>query len=179
MMTLLIGGVVLTCTPASAQGRNDQTFTSGSVQDRCISFGGTVYGWHTDNWYATGNFVVGRKVRQASIVDVNTGFFDNGGVSTGTEIARFDFGKGDTFQMNVDFVAEHMNNDALTSFGVFDVKENGTFSKGTGIFKGAYGHWIMEGPFGPNLKLPDNIHPAPNSDMFWIGWYHGMICGVE
>jgi len=37
----------------------------------------------------------------------------------------------------------------------------------------------MEGPFEPNLKLPGNIQPAPNSDMYWIGWYHGMICGVE
>lgn len=148
------------------------------AQEGCIPFGGTVYGWHTDNWYGTGHFTVGRKVLPANIVDVNTGFFDNGGVATGTEIATFDFGKGNKFQLNVDFIAEHLN-DAISGSGVFDVKENGTFSKGTGMFKGAYGHWIMEGPFGPNVKLPDNIHPDPNSDMFWIGWYHGEICGLR
>ena len=149
-----------------------------SAQEQCVPFGGTVYGWHTDNWYGTGNFAVGRKVRHADIVDVNTGFFDNGGVSTGTETATFDFGRGNTIRLNVDFIVEHLN-DAISSSGVFDVKENGTFSKGTGMFKGAYGHWVMEGPFGPDIKLPDNIPADPISDMYWIGWYHGMICGVH
>lgn len=151
---------------------------SGRAQENCVPFGGTVYGWHTDNWYGTGEFLVDRKSRRGNIVDVYTGFFDNGGVATGTEIATFDFGNGDTFQLKVDFIVEHLN-DSLTSNGVFDVRENGTFTKGTGMFKGAYGHWIMEGPFGPNIKLPNNIHPDPNSDMLWIGWYHGMICGMK
>jgi len=148
------------------------------AEDHCIPFGGTVYGWATDNWYATGDFVIGNKVRHANIVIVNTGFFDNGGISTGTEIGTFDFGHGNTFQTKADFSVQHLN-DALTDSGVFDVRENGTFFKGTGIFRGVYGHWVNDGPFGPNVKLPDNIHPDPAASLYWIGRYHGTICGLR
>jgi hypothetical protein len=149
-----------------------------AANDRCVPFGGTGYGWATDNWYVTGDFVIGHKVRHANVVVVNIGFSDNGGVSTGTEISTFDFGNGNTFQTKQDFVVQHLN-DVLTDFGVFDVQESGTFFKGTGIFKGIYGHWVADGPFGSNVKLPDNIHPDPNASMYWIGRYHGTICGMR
>lgn len=154
------------------------TTTSASAQERCVPFGGTVYGWHTDNWYANGDFTVGRNVRHANIVDVNTGLVDRGSLTTGSEVASFDFASGDTVQLNTDFIVEHMK-DALAASGVYDVKANGTFVKGTGKFKGAYGHFVMEGSFGPAVKLPDSIHPDPKSDMSWMGWYHGMMCGVR
>lgn len=122
--------------------------------------------------------MVGRNVRHANIVDVNTGLVDRGSVTTGTEIATFDFGSGDTVQLNTEFILEHMK-DSLAAAGVYDVKANGTFANGTGEFKGAYGHFVMEGPFGPSVKLPDTVHPDPKAGMFWMGWYHGMICGVR
>ena len=42
----------------------------------------------------------------------------------GTEVASFDFGSGDTVQLNTDFIVEHMK-DALAASGVYDVKANG------------------------------------------------------
>jgi hypothetical protein len=47
------------------------------------------------------------------------------------------------------------------------------------MFKGAYGHWVTYGPFGPAVKLPDDIKPAPDATMYWIGHYDGTICGIR
>jgi hypothetical protein len=148
------------------------------MQERCLPFGGTLYGWYTDHWYGTGTFSVGRQTRHADILDINTGFLDNGNMWMGTEDVTFDFGKGNTFQMKAEFLTEHMT-DAVSASGFYDVRENGTFTHGTGMFKGAYGHWVTYGPFGPAVKLPDDIKPAPDATMYWIGHYDGTICGIR
>jgi hypothetical protein len=172
IIALAIGVLVLITPTAIAEKHSDS-------RDRCVPVGGTFYGWHTSvAWFATGNFTVDRKVHHVDLVDINTSFFNGGDIWTGTETATFDFGRGDSVQLSAEFVTEHMN-DAVASSGVFHINEIGTFTKGTGRFKNAYGHWIMQGPFGPNVPLPGNIQPPPDADMFWIGQYHGTICGIR
>jgi|SRR5208283_4075412 len=169
---LVIGALLLAAPTAIAQQLSDS-------QDRCVPAGGTVYGWHTSvAWFATGNFTVGRNVYRVMLVDINTSFFDGGDIWTGTEAATIDFGRGDRLQLSAEFVTEHMN-DAVSSSGVFHINEIGTFTKGTGRFKNAYGHWTMQGPFGPGVTLPGNIQPPSDADMYWIGQYHGTICGIS
>jgi len=148
-----------------------------SAQNNCVAFGGTVYGWNPgDAWLATGNFYIDGKPYRISLVDINTSFADGGDVWTGTEAVTIDFGKGDKLLMSAEFVAEHMN-DAASSSGVFHINEIGTFTKGSGRFKNAYGHWTMQGPFGPAVPLP--IAPLPAANTYWIGQYDGMLCGIK
>jgi hypothetical protein len=149
--------------------------TSADAQN-CVPFGGTIYAGHTTAWIGGGDFTVGRATRHANVVDVNTSISQDGDVWRGTETATFDFGKGNTVDLVTDFVTEHMNN--ATSTGIFHVNEIGTFSNGKGKFKNAYGHFSSQGPFGPNVKLPSTATVPEGSNMFWIGQYHGFICGV-
>jgi len=172
IIALAIGGVFQITPAANAQQHTDS-------QDRCVPVGGTVYGWHTSvAWFGTGNFTVERKVYPVNLVDINTSFVDGGDIWTGTEAATLDFGRGDRLQLSAEFVTEHMN-DSVSSSGVFHINEIGIFTKGTGRFKNAYGHWTMQGPFEPSVTLPGNIQPPPDADMYWIGQYHGSICGVS
>ena len=151
---------------------------AAEAQERCVPFGGTMFLWHTDNWYGVGDLSVGRKVMHADLVDINTSIVFGDYIWTGTEMATFDFGHGNRFQTPIEFIAEHVN-DSVSASGVFHISEIGTLTKGTGMFKNTYGHYIMQGPFGPNVKLPDNIQPAPGADMFGIVQYHGTICGIK
>jgi hypothetical protein len=118
------------------------------------------------------------EAHYVDLVDINTSFVDGADIWTGTEAATFDFGRGDTLQLSAEFVTEHMN-DSVASSGVFHINEIGTFTKGTGSFRNAYGHWIMQGPFGPSVTLPSNIQPPPDADLYWIGQYHGTLCGIS
>jgi hypothetical protein len=151
--------------------------SAAAAQNQCVPFGGTIYAWHTNAWIGSGEFTVGRQVLHATINDVNTSIVKDGDVWRGTETATFDFGSENTVDLMTDFVTEHMN-DAAAASGVFHVNEIGTFAHGTGIFKNAYGHFSSQGPFGPKVKLPENVKPPENADMFWIGQYNGMICGI-
>jgi hypothetical protein len=114
----------------------------------------------------------------ADVVDPNTGLARIGDIWLGTEEATFDFGDGNTVTLMTDFITEHMN-DAVSTSGVFHVDETGYFAKGTGRFKNAWGRFNLQGPFGPGVKLPENIQPGTNDGLFWIGQYVGSICGVE
>jgi hypothetical protein len=151
--------------------------TAAAAQNNCVPFGGTIYAWHNKAWIGSGKFMVGREVLPATIVDVMTSSADDGNILRGTETATFDFGNGDKVELLTEFVTEHMTDSASQS-GVFHVNEIGTFANGAGRFKNAYGHFSSQGPFGPKVKLPANLHPAEEADMFWIGQYNGYICGI-
>jgi hypothetical protein len=151
-------------------------FASANAQN-CVPFGGTIYAGHTNAWIGGGEFTVGRVTRHANVVDVNTSMVQDGDVWRGTETATFDFGNGNTVDLVTDFVTEHMN-DAAAQSGIFHVNEIGTFANGKGKFKNAYGHFSSQGPFGPNVKLPEAAKVPEGSQMFWIGQYHGFVCGV-
>jgi hypothetical protein len=151
------------------------------AQDQCVPFGGTIYGWHSDAWYGVGDFTVGKNVMHATIADPNTGFTPMGDVWLGAEEATFTFANGDKITAMTDFITEHMTNLGDPN-AVFHVNETGYFAKGTGRFKNAWGHFSLQGPFGPGVTLPANITVPddPNKDgMFWIGQYNGTICGVS
>jgi hypothetical protein len=179
ILVLAFGALVLIIPLAITQDRSGPE-DKHEAECACVPFGGTVYGWHTAaGWVATGTFTVGRKSNQVGVLAVNTTFTDNGFIWTGTEQHTYDFGHGNTFQSPADFVAEHVN-DAVSASGVFHIMEIGSISKGTGIFEHAYGHWTMQGPFGPAVTLPGNIHPGSDADgLFWIGQYHGTVCGPK
>jgi len=162
---LTIGVLILIAPTAQAQGQ-------------CVPFSGTIHFWFTDTWHGVGAFTIGRNLRHADILSVNTSFFDDGDVFRGTETWTLDFGKGDTIQLKTSFVTEHMN-DAAASSGVFHLIEVGTFANGTQVFKNAYGNLSVQGPFGPNVKLPDNIQPPPDAQMFSVAPSQGMICGLS
>jgi hypothetical protein len=127
-----------------------------------------------------GDFTIGRKVYHATI-SVESGSLLSGDptqneVWTGTETWTFDFGKGNTIQLKTTFVTEHANFVDNTS-GIFHVNEVGTFTNGKGIFKHAYGSLVSQGPFGPNVKLPNNIQAPSGSDVwYFINPTQGMIC---
>lgn len=164
---LTIGVLILIAPPAQAEG-----------QCQCEPFSGAIYSWYTDTWHAVGDFTVGAKVHHATILIVNTSFFDDGDVDRGTETWTWDFGGGNTIQLMTDFVTEHMT-DAVSSSGVFHVIEVGKFANGAGAFKHAYGNLSAPGPFGPNVKLPDKIQPPADASMFYVGLSQGMICGLN
>jgi len=151
---------------------------SAFAQSECAPVSGTVYGWFTDTWHGTGEFAVGRKVLHMKLLVVNTSFFDDGNLYRGTETWTFDFGKGDTIQAKTQFITEHMT-DAASSSGVFHVTEVGQFGNGTGKFYGAYGSLTTTGPFGPSVKVPDNVKVPPDAQMIWYGPYQGMLCGMR
>lgn len=169
---LTIAVLILIAPPAQADG-----------QCQCEPFSGTLYGWNTGDWHSVGDITIGNKVYHATVLTVNTSFSGDGeDVWQGTETWTFDFGKGNTIQLLTHFVTEHMT-DAASESGVFHVIEVGTFANGTGVFKHAYGNLISPGPFGPNVKLPDNIKLPPEAQgvgvWFWIGSSQGMICGMN
>lgn len=151
---------------------------AAEAQQHCVPFGGTIYGWLTDHWQGVGDFAVGRKAWHTTLNVDTLSVVDGGDTWTGTEALAFDFGKHNILQGFGTFVTEHMT-DPGGSGGVFHINEEGPFLKGKGIFKNVYGHWTMQGPFGPGVKLPDNIQPPPDAGWFWIGQYHGTICGMS
>lgn len=179
VLVLAIGALVLIIPSAITQDRFGPE-DKHEAACACVPFGGTVYGWHTAaGWVATGTFTLGRESKQVGVSTINTGFNQGTYIWTGTEQHTYDFGHGNTFQSPADFVVEHAN-DLELSPGFAHIMEIGTISKGTGIFEHAYGHWTMQGPFGPNVTLPGNIHPGSDADgLFWIGQYHGTVCGPK
>ena len=182
ILVLVIGAMVLIIPSAITQDRSGPE-DKHEAECACVPFGGTVYGWHTEaGWVATGTFALGRESKQVGLMAVNTTPADydkNLYIWIGTEQHTYDFGHGNTFQSPVNYVAEHVN-DAVSASGVFHVMEVGTISKGTGIFEHAYGHWTMQGPFGPSVILPSNIQVGQGGDgLYWIGQYHGTICGPK
>jgi|SRR5271157_344047 len=168
---LTLAVLILIAPPAQADG-----------QCQCEPFSGTLYGWNTGDWHAVGDITIGNKVYHATLLAVNTSFIDDDDTWLGTETWTFDFGKGNTLQLMTHFVTEHMT-DAVSAAGVFHVVEVGTITNGTGVFKHAYGNLISPGPFGPGVKLPDNIALPPEAQgpgvWFWVGPAQGMICGMS
>jgi hypothetical protein len=149
------------------------------TQSQCLPFGGTIYGWHNgDSWYGAGDFTVGKKIMHATVVDPNTGFTDKVDIWLGTEEATFTFASGEKITLMTDFVTEHQT-DAAGTQGVYHVNETGSFAKGTGRFRGAWGRFNLQGPFGTGVSLPSNITPDVNDGWFWIGQYNGTICGLK
>jgi hypothetical protein len=149
------------------------------AEDQCVPFGGTIYGWHNGgSWYGVGDFTVGKTVLHAKITDPNTGLTDMGDIWLGTEEATFDFGHGNKITAMTSFVTEHQTDPAGLT-GVFHVNETGSFARGTGAFKHAWGRFNLQGPFGPGVKLPETVTAGPNDGLFWIGQYNGTICGVK
>jgi len=166
---LTIAVLIVTELPAQAED-----------QCQCEPFSGTMYGWNTGDWHAVGSITIGTKTYRATLLAVNTSFSGEGDDEwLGTETWTFDFGGGNTLQLMTHFVTEHMT-DAASASGVFHVIELGTFTKGTGVFKHVYGNLISPGPFGPGVKLPDNIKLPPEAQgaWLWVGPLHGMICGT-
>ena len=150
-----------------------------AAQEQCVPFGGTIYGWHNGvAWYGVGDFTVGNKTMHATVTDPNTAFTDMGDVWLGKEEATFTFAKGEKITLMTDFVTEHMT-DSGGDQAVFHVNETGYFAHGTGHFKGAWGRFNLQGPFGWGVMLPAEIVPGPNDGLFWIGQYNGTICGVR
>jgi hypothetical protein len=151
---------------------------AAKAQERCVPFGGTIYGWLTDHWAGVGDLTVDRKTWHTNLSVDTLSVVDGGDTWTGNEIQTFDFGKGHILQGSGTFVTEHMT-DPGGSGGVFHISEEGPFIKGKGIFKHVYGHWILEGAFGPGVKLPDKIQPPPEASWFFIAQYSGTICGMK
>ena len=148
------------------------------AQDQCAPFSGNIYFWLTDTWHGVADFTIGSHIYHASVVTENTSFTDDGDTWLGSEQWTLDFGKGNTILVNTQFVSQHMN-DAVSPAGVFDLTEVGTFVGGKGKFRHAYGNLLANGPFGPNVKLPDNIQPPPDAQWFGVVPSAGMICGME
>ena len=166
MAILTIGVLILTAPLAQGQSRP------------CEPLSGTVYYWFTDTWHGVADLTIGGKLRHANWVAVNTGFFDGGDIWIGTEDWTVDFGHGNAIRLSMNFVTEHMN-DAVSSSGVFHVVDIGKITKGTGMFRNASGNLSVQGPFGPNVKLPDNIQPPPESQMFGFAPVQGIVCGLD
>ena len=155
------------------------TLLPAAAQEQCVPFGGTIYGWHYgDAWYGVGDFTFGSRIMHAAVKDPNTGFTDLGDIWIGKEEATFSFGKGEKITLMTDFVTEHQT-DSGGDQGVYHVNETGYFDRGTGRFKGAWGRFNLQGPFGPGVMLPADIVPGANDGLFWIGQYNGTICGVR
>ncbi len=144
------------------------------AQDRCVPFGGTVFGWHDGTaWIAEGDFDIGQQTQHVKVRDVNTGVEKHGDFWWGTETATFDFGNGNTIDLMTEFTGENMNNPAK----VFHVNMNGRFANGHGKYKKAWGRFSAEGPFGPGVVLPaGKVKPPEGVSMYWIGHYDGLLC---
>jgi hypothetical protein len=160
---LIMGILILMGPPAQAQ-------------DQCLPISGTLYGYATDAWHMVADVTIGRKVYHATILSENTSFFDNGDSWQGTEHWTLDFGGGNTIELNPTFVSDHMT-DPVANYTVIEI---GTFTKGKGIFKHAFGSLFTLGPFGPNVKLPDNIQAPSGPDVwYFVGPFQGTMCGLN
>lgn len=164
VVVLTFGMLVVLALPAQAQ-------------DHCVPLSGTMYLWLTDTWHGAVDFTIGRKALHASFLSVNTSFFDSGNVWEGTENWTLDFGKGNKIDVKAHFVSQHMT-DAVSVAGTYDLVDGGRFTNGEGVFKHAYGNMSVQGPFGPNVKLPDSISPPPDAQWFSVLESQGMICGL-
>lgn len=144
------------------------------AKDHCSTFGGTLYGWHDGTaWVGEGDFYIGREMRHAKVRDVNTAIERHDDMWWGTETATFDFGGGDSVELVTEFTTEHMKNPS----GVFHVNENGLFANGKGKFKGVYGRFTSQGPFGSGVVLPaGKVKPPEGMKLYWIGHYEGTVC---
>jgi hypothetical protein len=169
---LTTGALILVAPPAQAQGS-------------CAPLSGVVYGYTTEaGWQMEGNFTIGREVYRATVLAVNTSLIGDpltDDVWQGTETWTWRFGKGNTIQLLTGFVTEHANL-SKTDPGAFHVNEVGTFANGTGMLRHAYGSLLAQGPFGPNVKLPDQIQlpaPLPEGTWFFVAPTQGMICGLN
>ncbi len=148
------------------------------AQDQCVPFGGTIYGWHKGNsWFGVGDFDFGKLALHATVTDPITSVVSRGDILLGTEEATFSFANGDKITLITSFVTEHQT-DSAGAGGVYHVNETGYFARGTGRFKQAWGRFNLQGPFGPGVKLPDDIKPGENDGKLWIGQYNGTICGL-
>lgn len=103
---------------------------------------------------------------------------DLGDIWIGKEEATFTFARGEKITLMTDFVTEHQT-DSGGDQGVFHVNETGYFDRGTGRFKGAWGRFNLQGPFGRGVMLPAEISPGTNDGLFRIGQYNGTICGLR
>jgi hypothetical protein len=166
---LMTGLLILIAPPARADG-----------QSQCQPITGTLYMGLTDTWYMVGDLTIGKKVYHATGFSVNTSFIDEGDVWLGTETWTFDFGGGNTIQVMAQFVTEHMT-DAASESGIYHYIGVGTFANGTGAFKRAHGNLGVQGPFGPNVKVPDNVKLQLPADAVWFAIMpaQGMIGDVQ
>lgn len=162
LLACAIGIMILTTTPAYGG-------------DQCTPVAGTIYFWYTDTWHGTVRFTIGGRVLHADVVANNTSFFDGGDTALGSENWTLDFGNGNSIHLITTFTIEHMT-DAVSTSGVMHVIEIGTFRNGRGLFKGAYGNLSAHGPFGPGVKLPGTIKPAPDAIMLGILPAQGTVC---
>jgi hypothetical protein len=169
---LTTGALILVAPPAQAQGS-------------CAPLSGMVYGYSTPTdagWHMTGDLTIGREVYRFMGVTAGTSgpipdpFTD---VWRGTETWALNFGKGNTIQVVTEFVTEHANLADPNSTGVFHVTESGTFAHGTGLFKHAYGSFLQDAPFGPNVELDDKFPGQPEGTWFCVGPVQGTICGLN
>jgi hypothetical protein len=163
LLVLLAVGILLLAAPTV------------KAQDQCVPAWGMINGWYTDTWHGTIALTIGRTVHTAKLNVVNTSFYDDGNVYRGTETWTLDFGKGDTFQVKTHFVTEHMTDLAAAS-GVFHVTEVGQITNGTGQFYKVYGSFYSDGPFGPNVRLAENVKVPADAQMRWHNAGHGTIC---
>jgi hypothetical protein len=62
--------------------------------------------------------------------------------------------------------------------GVGEITEIGTIAPtaDAGVFRNAYGHFVLRGSYGPAVSVPPHI---PAGILGWVGEYHGNICGVD
>jgi len=169
---ILAAGALLVLLPAATAQEHSQG------QGNCVPLSGTVYLWLTDTWHGVGDFTIGRKHLPASFLAVNTSFLDSGDVWEGTEDWTLDFGNGNKLHVAAHFVTQHMT-DSVSTAGAFDLVDGGRFLQGTRMFKNAYGNMTVQGPFGPGVKLPDNIHPPADAQWFSVVESQGMICGMN
>jgi hypothetical protein len=145
------------------------------VQHPCLPFSGTIYFWLTDTWHGAADLTIGRNLVHADVLAINTGFFDAGSTWQGSEKWTLDLGNGNKIRLKTDFIAEHVTDAASTS-GVFHLSEVGRFTRGAGLYQNAFGSITVSGPFGPNVKLPSNIQPAPDAQAFAVTQALGSIC---
>lgn len=157
---------------------------TASAQNNCAPISGTVYGalyrdapGQPRYWHMMGGFTIGRDTMGASVAVVGMSLINDGESWQGSERWTFDFGAGNTIQLETDFVTEHMTNPTQ----IYHIREVGKFVNGTGAFVHAYGNLTGEGPFGQGVRLhvepwwPETTLPA----MFWVAPTQGVLCGMN
>ena len=174
LIALTMAVAVLLTASTAWGGDRCQPFT-GTIVARLVPLSPGVFIWKGEISISIG----GGPTLHGTTETINTGVKKGGPGTTepvyiGTEETTVVLdNQAGSFMLMTRFVAPQHGFDAT---GVAWVNERGTIApvpKDESMFKNAYGHFTLRGPFGPAVPhLPDGI-------LGWNGEYHGNICGIN
>lgn len=137
---------------------------------------GTIYGSYDYTFEGKGAWVGhailaigGRQSVKATFIDRNNSIIrEKDGAICGTETITLLLPDGSTFEITAEFTGT-----PGATPGLYTLNESGSIANGTGAYRGASGHVVVQGPF----LFPDPA-ATPGAPP-WIAEIHGSVQGIS